>query len=86
MAIGVGAGAERAGVPPAGPWACPESHPIKGYESAASGDRVYFPPSHRFYDEASPARCYATEEEARKDGAVPAREPRPARPPSEELG
>ena len=73
-------------MPPLGPWACPESHPIKGYASAASGARIYFVPTHRFYDEASPERCYATEEDARRDGNEPAREPRPSRPPSEELG
>jgi hypothetical protein len=59
------------------PWACPESHPIKGYVSRESGLRVYYLPGSRFYEEASPERCYATEEEARRDGSVPARRAEP---------
>jgi hypothetical protein len=62
---------------------CPPSHPIKGYLSAESG-RVYFVPMHPFYDEASPERCYATEEEARRDGSRPAGAPAP-RPGAVEL-
>ena len=67
---------EGPGAPAPGPWACPASHPIKGYLSAESG-RVYFVPTHLFYDEASPERCYATEEEARTDGSRPAGAPAP---------
>jgi hypothetical protein len=63
----------RPGVAPPMPWACPESHPIKGYVSRESGLRVYYVPGSRFYEEASPERCYATEEEAQRDGSVPAR-------------
>ena len=70
--------ATRAGVPPETPWACPASHPIKGYLSSESG-RVYFVPEHRFYEEASPERCYATEGEARQDGGRPARDVQRAR-------
>lgn len=62
----------RAGVPPAGPWVCPATHPIKGYLSQ-SGALVYFVPAHPFYAEASPAWCYRSEDEARSDGAGPAR-------------
>ncbi len=72
-------GAERPGVPPVTPWACPSTHPIKGY-AQQSGRRVYFIPGSPFYEEASPERCYATEDEARQDGSRPAREdglPRP---------
>lgn len=65
--------AGRPGVEPPMPWACPESHPIKGYVSRESGLRVYFLPGSRFYEEASPERCYATEDEARRDGSLPAR-------------
>lgn len=83
---GIAGTAERAGVAPSGPWACPDSHPIKGYASATAGHRVYFVPGHRDYDEASPERCYATESEAHRDGGVPARIPPPVRPPSDELG
>jgi hypothetical protein len=59
---------ERPGVPPITPWACPADHPIKGYASEESG-RVYHRPDTRFYEETSPERCYASEEEARRDGA-----------------
>jgi hypothetical protein len=48
--------AGRPGVPPPMPWACPESHPIKGYVSRESGLRVYYLPGSRFYEEASPER------------------------------
>jgi hypothetical protein len=34
---------------------------------------VYYLPGTRFYEEASPERCYATEDEARRDGSAPAR-------------
>jgi hypothetical protein len=59
------------------PWACPESHPIKGYVSKESGLRVYFVPGNPDYEEASPERCYATEDEARQDGSAPARRAAP---------
>lgn len=49
--------AQRPGVPPVDPWACPATHPIKGYASHESGRRVYFVPGGPFYDEASPERC-----------------------------
>ncbi|MBI2207751.1 MAG: hypothetical protein HYU41_28290 [Candidatus Rokubacteria bacterium] len=73
-AVGDDAGAQtaRAGAPPAGPWVCPATHPIKGYLSQ-SGALVYFVPAHPFYDEASPEWCYGSEDEARSDGAGPAR-------------
>lgn len=68
---------ERPGVPPSTPWACPEEHPIKGYVSEDSG-RLFYRPGTRFYEEASPERCYASEDEARRDGArrAPDDEPR----------
>lgn len=62
----------RPGVAPVTPWACPASHPIKGYVSRESGRRVYYVPGSRFYEEASPERCYATEDEALRDGSRPA--------------
>jgi hypothetical protein len=65
--------AERPGVVPETPWSCPATHPIKGYVLAESERRVYFVPGERFYEEASPERCYATEEEARRDGGLAAR-------------
>ena len=67
--------AERPGLPASGPWTCPGSHPIKGYVSAESGRRVYFVAAHPFYEEASPERCYASEDEARHDGGRPAGAP-----------
>ncbi len=70
---------DRPGTEPETPWACPTSHPIKGYASAESGRRVYYLPGSRFYEEASPERCYASEEEARRDGSHPAREQLPPR-------
>jgi len=76
LAVAEPAGAgERPGLPAPGPWMCPASHPIKGYASAESGRRVYFVPAHPFYDEASPERCYASEDEARHDGSRPAGAP-----------
>ena len=58
----------RPGIEPETPWACPPSHPIKGYLTDESG-RVYHRPGTRYYEETSPDRCYATEEEARRDGS-----------------
>ena len=60
--------AERPGVAPETPWACPSSHPIKGYLTDESG-RVYHRAGSRYYEETSPERCYASEEEARRDGS-----------------
>lgn len=76
--------AQRPGVPPEDPWTCPASHPIKGYVSHESGRRVYFTPGGPFYEEAPPDRCYASEDEARRDGSRPADGPPPL-PRSREL-
>jgi hypothetical protein len=65
---GLAHAAERPGVRPSTPWACPVSHRIKGYLSEESG-LLFHLPDGRFYEEASPARCYASEAEARRDGA-----------------
>lgn len=70
--------APRPGVPPTDPWSCPTSHPIKNYASAARG-HVYYLPEDPFYEEASPERCYASREEAERDGSRPA-ENSPPRP------
>ena len=78
------AAAERVGVPPETPWTCPSGHPIKGYRSE-SGALVYFVPANRFYDEASPDRCYESESDARGDGATPARDGSPVPARSHEL-
>ena len=61
----------RPGVPPTDPWSCPASHPIKNYASASRG-YVYYLPEDPFYEEASPERCYASREEAERDGSRPA--------------
>lgn len=76
-ALVANAAGERPGAAPDTPWSCPAAHPIKGYVSAESGRRVYYLPGSRFYEEASPERCYASEEEARGDGSRPARESAP---------
>jgi hypothetical protein len=73
----------RPGLPAQDPWSCPASHPIKGYASAEAGRRLYFVPGHPFYDEASPERCYASEDEARHDGGRPAGAPAPLTRPGE---
>ena len=75
--------AARPGLPAEDPWTCPTTHPIKGYASAEPGRRLYFVPSHPFYDEASPERCYASEDEARRDGCGPAWAPTPVPRPGE---
>ena len=77
LATPVSAG-DRPGRPSLDPWSCPPSHPIKGY--AGQLGRIYFVPADPFYDEASPERCYASEDEARRDGSRPraAPPPRPA--------
>lgn len=74
VASGPAHAGERPGALPETPWACPASHPIKGYVSAESGRRVYYVPGTLFYEEASPERCYTTEDEARRDGGRPALE------------
>lgn len=79
LAAAPGFGEERTGVPPITPWACPADHPIKGYASEESG-RVYHRPGTRFYEETSPERCYASEDEARRDGARRAPDEEPLRP------
>jgi len=81
LAIAAEAAGARPGLPASDPWTCPASHPIKGYVTSEPGRRVYFLPGHPFYNEASPERCYASEEEARHDGGRPAGAPAaPARP------
>jgi hypothetical protein len=70
--------ADRPGVPPLTPWACPEDHPIQGYVAEESG-RLFYRPGTRFYEEASPERCYASETEARRDGARRAPDDEPLR-------
>jgi hypothetical protein len=64
----------RPGVPSAGPWTCPDDQPIKTNFTPASGERcIYHVPGGAFYEKAKPERCYAAEDDARKDGCRKAR-------------
>ncbi len=57
------------GVPPTDAWTCPASHSIKGNFTTYSGEPcIYHMPGGRYYAKTKPERCYATEEDARKDG------------------
>ena len=57
------------GAPPKDAWTCPATHPIKGNFTTYSGERcIYHMPGGQFYNKTKPERCYATEEEARRDG------------------
>jgi len=59
----------RPGVFPQDAWTCPLSHPIKGNFTTYSGERcIYHVPGGQFYSRTKPERCYATGEEAVKDG------------------
>ncbi len=59
----------RLGVRPLDAWTCPVSHPIKGNFTTYSGEPcIYHVPGRRFYNKTKPERCYATEEEAQRDG------------------
>jgi hypothetical protein len=59
----------RRGVPPASPWLCPMSHPIKGNFTTYSGERcIYHSPGSQFYDKTKAEMCYATPADAAADG------------------
>ena len=59
----------RPGVPPQDAWTCPLPHPIKGNFTTYSGERcIYHMKGGQFYGKTKPERCYATEEEAVRDG------------------
>jgi micrococcal nuclease len=59
----------RPGVPPQDAWTCPADHPIKGNFTTYSGEPcIYHPSSGTFYGKTKPERCYATGEEAVRDG------------------
>lgn len=54
---------------PTDQWTCPTSHPIKGNLTTYSGEPcIYHVPGGAFYGKTKPERCYATEEEAGRDG------------------
>jgi hypothetical protein len=59
----------RPGVDPKDVWTCPAMHPIKGNFTPSSGERcIYHLPGGEFYGKTKPERCYATEDDARRDG------------------
>src|SRR5713101_4339670 len=59
----------RLGVPPQDAWTCPLTHPIKGNFTTYSGERcIYHMQGGQYYGKTKPERCYATEEDAVKDG------------------
>jgi micrococcal nuclease len=61
--------AGRPGVAPKTGWSCPVSHPIKADFETYSAERcIYYMPTSGAYAESRTQRCYATEDEARKDG------------------
>jgi hypothetical protein len=48
---------------------CPPSHPIKGNFTTYSGERcIYHLPDQHFYSKTKIERCYATGDDARRDG------------------
>jgi micrococcal nuclease len=60
---------EAPGVQPRDAWNCPATHPIKGNFTTSSGERcIYHPPGGEFYGNTKPERCYASGEEAVRDG------------------
>jgi hypothetical protein len=59
----------RGGVAPQDAWTCPPSSPVKGNFTTYSGEPcIYHVPSGRLYPGTKPERCYATTEDAEKDG------------------
>ena len=59
----------RPGVPPQDVWTCSLTHPIKGNFTTYSGERcIYHMKGGQFYGKTKPERCFATEEDAVKDG------------------
>jgi micrococcal nuclease len=59
----------RPGVPPKTGWTCPPSHPIKANFETYSAERcIYYLPGSPAYAESRTGRCYASEDEAQRDG------------------
>lgn len=59
----------RPGVAPTTGWSCPLSHPIKADFNTYSSERcIYYVPGSAAYAESRTERCYASEDEARRDG------------------
>jgi hypothetical protein len=59
----------RPGVRPQDAWACTSTNPIKGNFTTYSGEWcIYYMKGGQYYGKTKPERCYATEDEAGKDG------------------
>jgi micrococcal nuclease len=59
----------RPGQPPETAMDCPATHPIKGKFTPYADERcIYHMPGGGFYSRTRPERCYATEDEATRDG------------------
>lgn len=56
------------GVKPLDAWHCPETYPIKGNINPRKHTMIYHIPGGQYYDKTMPERCYATEDDAKKDG------------------
>jgi hypothetical protein len=56
------------GVSPASKTTCPADHPIKGNRSANGSQKIYHVPGGAFYDQTTPIRCFADEDEASSAG------------------
>lgn len=67
-------GGERPGVAPESAWTCPGAQPIKGNITAYSSGRcIFHVPDSELYGATKPERCYATVDDARRDGCQAAR-------------
>lgn len=55
------------GVPPVDEWTCPTSHPIKAAFRPLTRQCVFHVPGGPHYRETRPDRCFATEEDARRE-------------------
>jgi hypothetical protein len=64
-------GVIREGVPPESETGCPPGYPIKG-NIKPPDDFVFHVPGEARYDQSHPEICFATVEDARKAGFVPA--------------
>jgi micrococcal nuclease len=59
----------RPGIAPRTGWSCPPGHPIKGNFTTYTADRcIYYVPGSPAHVEGRTERCYASEDEARRDG------------------
>ena len=67
-------GADRPGVAPETAWTCPVPQPIKGNVTTYSSGRcIFHVPDSELYGATKPERCYATVDDARRDGCQAAR-------------